>query len=93
MQELRNPHPAAFPVALIDRIVQSTTASTILDPFIGSGTTAISALSFGRNFVGIDLSPEYCELGRGAHPAAPLDRGASRMRVWPMASRSTPRRR
>src|SRR3954449_2370525 len=42
-QEMRNPHPAAFPVALIDRIVQSITAKTILDPFIGSGTTAISA--------------------------------------------------
>jgi site-specific DNA-methyltransferase (adenine-specific) len=61
-QEMRNPHPAAFPVALIDRIVQSTMATTILDPFIGSGTTAISALNFGRNFVGIDLSPEYCAL-------------------------------
>jgi site-specific DNA-methyltransferase (adenine-specific) len=63
-QEMRNPHPAAFPVALIDRIVQSTTAQTILDPFVGSGTTAISALNFGRNFIGIDISPEYCELAR-----------------------------
>ena len=63
-QEMRNPHPAAFPVALIDRIVQSTTAATILDPFVGSGTTAISALNFGRNFIGIDISPEYCELAR-----------------------------
>ena len=59
---MRNPHPAAFPVALIDRIVQSTTAKMILDPFIGSGTTAISALNFGRSFIGIDLSPEYCAL-------------------------------
>jgi modification methylase len=63
-QEMRNPHPAAFPVALIDRIVQSTTAATILDPFAGSGTTALSALNFGRNFIGIDISPEYCELAR-----------------------------
>jgi modification methylase len=63
-QEMRNPHPAAFPVGLIDRIVQSTTAQTILDPFIGSGTTALSALNFGRNFVGIDISPEYCDLAR-----------------------------
>ena len=61
-QEMRNPHPAAFPVDLIDRIVQSTTGHTILDPFIGSGTTAISALNFGRKFIGIDLSPEYCAL-------------------------------
>jgi site-specific DNA-methyltransferase (adenine-specific) len=61
-QEMRNPHPAAFPVELIDRIVRSTTAKTIFDPFIGSGTTAISALNFGRSFVGIELSPEYCAL-------------------------------
>jgi site-specific DNA-methyltransferase (adenine-specific) len=63
-QEMRNSHPAAFPVDLIDRIVMSTAAQTILDPFIGSGTTAISALNFGRDFVGIDISPEYCDLAR-----------------------------
>ena len=63
-QEMRNSHPAAFPVDLIDRIVMSTTAQTILDPFIGSGTTAISALNFDRNFVGIDISPDYCDEAR-----------------------------
>ena len=92
-QEMRNPHPAAFPVALIDRIVQSTTAATILDPFVGSGTTAISALNFGRNFIGIDISPEYCELARERIAPAPPDAGARRMRVWPMPSRSTRKRR
>jgi modification methylase len=77
MQEMRNPHPAAFPVDLIDRIVQSTTARTILDPFVGSGTTAISALNFGRNFIGIDTSPEYCDLARrrvAAHKRLALGR-------------------
>jgi len=64
MQEMRNPHPAAFPVDLIDRIIQSTAAHTILDPFIGSGTTAISVLNFDRDFVGIEISPEYCTLAR-----------------------------
>lgn len=71
-QEMQNPHPAAFPVALIDRIVGATTARTILDPFIGSGTTAISAMNFRRDFVGIDISPEYCRLARqriGVHRA------------------------
>jgi len=60
-QELRNDHPAAFPVALIDRIVSATNAKIILDPFMGSGTTAISALKFDRSYIGIDISPEYCE--------------------------------
>jgi site-specific DNA-methyltransferase (adenine-specific) len=59
-QEMNNVHPAAFPVALIDRIVSSTDATVILDPFMGSGTTAISALNFQRNYIGIDISPDYC---------------------------------
>jgi site-specific DNA-methyltransferase (adenine-specific) len=59
-QEMNNDHPAAFPVALIDRIVGSTQAGLILDPFMGSGTTAISALNFQRSYIGIDISPDYC---------------------------------
>lgn len=61
-QEMKNEHPAAFPVKLIDRIISSTDANVILDPFMGSGTTAISALNFGRKFIGIDISPEYCRM-------------------------------
>ena len=61
-QEMNNKHPAAFPVDLIDRIVSSTTAQTILDPFMGSGTTAISAINFKRDYVGIEISPEYCKM-------------------------------
>jgi len=61
-QEMNNEHPAAFPVSLIDRIVSATTAKHILDPFMGSGTTAISALNHGRQYVGIELSPEYCDM-------------------------------
>lgn len=61
-QETNNPHPAPFPVALIDRIIRSTSAELVLDPFIGSGTTAIAALNCGRAYVGIELSPDYCDL-------------------------------
>lgn len=61
-QEMKNKHPAAFPVSLISRIISSTNAKNILDPFMGSGTTAISALDFKRNYIGIDISPEYCEM-------------------------------
>lgn len=60
-QELNNPHPAPFPVELIERIVGSTTADIILDPFMGSGTTAIAAKKLGRKYIGIDISPEYCK--------------------------------
>jgi len=61
-QEMNNLHPAPFPVALIDRIISSTTAKIILDPFSGSGTTAIVALGLKRNYIGIELSPDYCEM-------------------------------
>lgn len=60
-QELRNDHPAPFPVELIDRIVSSTNAQIILDPFMGSGTTAVVAAGLGRNFIGIEKSATYCE--------------------------------
>jgi modification methylase len=61
-QESNNPHPAPFPVALIDRIISSTYAQLILDPFMGSGTTAIAALLNNRNYLGVELSPEYVEM-------------------------------
>ncbi len=61
-QEMNNPHPAPFPLDLIDRIVSSTIARIVLDPFAGSGTTAVAARTLGRHFIGIDISPEYCEM-------------------------------
>ena len=61
-QEMGNAHPAPFPIALIHRIISSTDAEIVLDPFIGSGTTAIVARALSRNYIGIDISPEYCEM-------------------------------
>lgn len=65
-QEMNNKHPAPFPVALIDRIIKSTPekAKIVLDPFMGSGTTALAAKKAGRDFIGIEISKEYCELAR-----------------------------
>jgi modification methylase len=61
-QEMKNEHPAPFPIALIDRIITSTNAKIILDPFMGSGTTAIAALQNKRDYIGIELSQEYCRM-------------------------------
>jgi modification methylase len=61
-QESKNKHPAPFPVALIERIISSTNAKIVLDPFMGSGTTALAAKNLDRNFIGIDISPESCEI-------------------------------
>ena len=61
MQEQRNDHPAPFPVELIDRIISSTTGQVVLDPFMGSGTTAVVAAGLGRDYIGIEKSAKYCE--------------------------------
>jgi modification methylase len=61
-QDMNNPHPAPFPVALIERIISSTNAKIILDPFMGSGTTAVVAKGLGRKYIGIEISPEYCKM-------------------------------
>ncbi|GAB6012564.1 DNA-methyltransferase [Viscerimonas tarda] len=63
-QEMNNPHPAPFPVSLIDRIISSTHANIVLDPFMGSGTTAIAALQNKRNYIGIEISPEYTTMAK-----------------------------
>lgn len=60
----RMPHPAQFPLDLINRIVLgfSNMGDLVLDPFMGSGTVAISCLEQGRNVVGIEIDPTYCEV-------------------------------
>lgn len=63
-QESDNPHPAPFPLELIDRIVRSTNAEIVLDPFMGSGTTAIAAVDNERDFIGIEISRDYRDLAR-----------------------------
>lgn len=57
-------HPAPFPVDLLYRIIQLYSFKTdiILDPFMGSGTTAIAALKSGRKYVGFEIKQEYIEL-------------------------------
>jgi modification methylase len=58
-QERDNPHPAPYPLALAERIIGSTESEIILDPFSGSGTTALAAHHLGRHFIGIENSPQY----------------------------------
>ncbi len=61
-QDMNNPHPAPFPQELIERIISSTKAEVILDPFMGSGTTATVAKKLNRHYIGIDAAPEYCKM-------------------------------
>jgi site-specific DNA-methyltransferase (adenine-specific) len=57
-------HPAPFPEELPNRLIQlySFEGDIILDPFIGSGTTAVAALKSGRRYVGYEISKEYIDL-------------------------------
>ena len=57
-----NPHPAPFPVELAQRCIESTTSKIVLDPFVGSGTTAIAAEICGRKWIGLEVSKDYCKL-------------------------------
>jgi modification methylase len=59
---MNNSHPAPFPVNLVNRIISSTRANIILDPFMGSGTTAIAAIINGRKYIGIEIAPQYVAL-------------------------------
>lgn len=61
-QESRNPHPAPFPVTLARRCIESTSADLVLDPYMGSGTTAVAAHDCGRSFIGIEQSPAYHQM-------------------------------
>lgn len=61
-----NPHPCPVPVEIMRRIILSTTnpGDTILDPFMGSGTTGVACKELGRNFIGIEISQIYFEVAR-----------------------------
>jgi site-specific DNA-methyltransferase (adenine-specific) len=57
-------HPAPFPIELPRRLIElySFQGEIILDPFMGSGTTALAARNTGRDYIGYEIEPEYVEL-------------------------------
>jgi len=52
-------HPATKPVSLMRKLVSAFSQESVLDPFMGSGTTGVAAVELGRRFIGCELSPEY----------------------------------
>ncbi len=63
-QESNNPHPAPFPVELASRCIQSGGTGPVLDPFMGSGTTAIAAEQLGIDWIGIEKSQQYVDMAQ-----------------------------
>ena len=57
-------HPAPFPVDLPRKCIEMYTfeGDVVLDPFLGSGTTAVASKQTGRKYIGVDLSEEYCKI-------------------------------
>ncbi len=61
---LKRQHPAVFPDQIPTDLIQCfcPEGGVVLDPFVGSGSTAVAAKQLGRNYIGFDISQEYCEL-------------------------------
>lgn len=66
LSKFRDTHFAVFPEKLVELCILAgcPEGGIVLDPFIGSGTTAVVAQRLGRKFVGIDSNSEYCEMAR-----------------------------
>jgi site-specific DNA-methyltransferase (adenine-specific) len=60
-ESTRKGHPAPYPVELAERLIKmfSFAGDTVLDPFVGTGTTSLAALNTGRNSIGLDIERRY----------------------------------
>lgn len=60
----KNPHPAPFNLRIADNIVRACCPENgiVYDPFMGSGTTAVAAVNNNRNWIGSEISEEYCKM-------------------------------
>lgn len=63
-QRVADNHFAVYPLELVEYFLRGFTTSNdiVLDPFIGSGTTAVACAKLNRNYIGFDLNPEYCQI-------------------------------
>lgn len=63
-ESTRNGHPAPFPTALAERLIRlfSFAGDTVLDPFVGTGSTMLAAMNTGRNSMGMDIEPDYISI-------------------------------
>jgi site-specific DNA-methyltransferase (adenine-specific) len=62
----RGSHPATFPVALIEQCIKFSGAESgvLVDPFMGSGTSALAAINCGLDYIGFDVDPNYIEFAQ-----------------------------
>ena len=55
-------HPTQKPVAIMEWCLEFVSGETILDPYMGSGTTGVACIRAGRRFIGIEISEDYCKI-------------------------------
>ncbi len=68
-------HPAPFPVALAERLIRmfSFVGDTVFDPFTGTASTQVAARAWGRDSIGVEVEPTYCDMARRRLASARLD--------------------
>lgn len=73
-------HPTEKPVELMSHFIQLHTriGETVLDAFLGSGTTAVAAKQLGRRFIGIEIEEKYCEIAKQRIAQGVLNLGAEK---------------
>ncbi|MGH7952685.1 MAG: DNA-methyltransferase [Limisphaerales bacterium] len=62
----RDEHPCQLPIHLLERVILMSTdaGDVVLDPFLGTGTTAIAAKTLGRHYIGIELDKNYAHIAQ-----------------------------
>lgn len=76
-------HPATFPLSLSSKVIElfSHQGELVVDPFVGSGTTLVSARSLNRNSLGFDLSEKYIELSNSRLGSDDLFNGSNQQAI------------
>lgn len=71
-----NKHPAIYPVELIEEFLHLLTPSSsiVLDPFMGSGSTAVACKNLDRHYIGFDINTNYCEYARQRVSDVPIEK-------------------
>lgn len=77
-------HPAVFPIALSNRVISLFThkGELVVDPFMGAGTTLVSARELHRNAVGFDINEKYVELAESRLPKTVVDTNDKQLAIW-----------
>ena len=65
-------HPTPKDVGMVKWMIENSKAQTILDPFMGSGTTGVACVQTGRNFIGIEIEPKYFDIAEARIAEAQL---------------------